>query len=455
MSLRLADRSTSFVYGAGDGTTDDSNAFAGAISSASQTGRVGLLPGKSYYLPSGLSVPQSIYIVGSESPGDLIPTWNTNSITPKIVLGSGTTISMATGSGLQGVAVTRHGIDLNPANMRTTLTNNAAFAGTGITLSSVRGVVLRDLFLLGHALGISCSSSPRFHFRNIIGDCTAGISIDEMHDVSELEDVEFTACLSPASGGQFPSISVTGAADNGSGLIRLTFSDTSSLQTGDLAWVVGVGGTIEANGRWTITVIDGTHVDLQSSTFSNVWTSGGSLIIDTTYRSGVAFQATNVDNLRFVNCFEYGHEIGYYFSTAAQWCNLVNCGCDGYGSTSKDPNPIGIKMDSTSGAASFMGGWTASKGTSLSYAASGLPSSFHGVSFSGNGGGPSLVDISAGSCSLIGCGSQSTTPIKIGSSITSVSITNGHFANSALTFASAPAATKSIVSGFFASIVQP
>jgi hypothetical protein len=70
---------------------------------------------------------------------------------------------------------------------------------------------------------------------------------------------------------------VTGAANNGSGLIRLTVADTTGLTTGDVRYVSSVGGTTEANGVWTITVVDATHVDLQGSTFTNAWTSGGAI----------------------------------------------------------------------------------------------------------------------------------------------------------------------------------
>ena len=70
---------------------------------------------------------------------------------------------------------------------------------------------------------------------------------------------------------------VTGTANNGSGLIRITVSSTSTWSTGNLVQVFSVGGTTEANGQWTITVIDGTHIDLQGSTFTNAFTSGGSV----------------------------------------------------------------------------------------------------------------------------------------------------------------------------------
>ena len=68
---------------------------------------------------------------------------------------------------------------------------------------------------------------------------------------------------------------VTGAANNGSGLIRLTVASTTNIITGNKVVVSGVGGTTEANGTWTVTTIDGTHLDLQGSTFTNAYTTGG------------------------------------------------------------------------------------------------------------------------------------------------------------------------------------
>lgn len=77
-----------------------------------------------------------------------------------------------------------------------------------------------------------------------------------------------------------PSIAptaVTGAANNGAGLIRLAVVSTTGLTTGVSKAVTDVVGTTEANGTWTITVIDATHVDLQGSTFANGYVSGGTL----------------------------------------------------------------------------------------------------------------------------------------------------------------------------------
>lgn len=70
-------------------------------------------------------------------------------------------------------------------------------------------------------------------------------------------------------------IAITGAANNGSGLVRITVGSTTGFVTGDVHTVSSVAGTTEANGFWTITVIDSTHIDLVGSAFANTYTSGG------------------------------------------------------------------------------------------------------------------------------------------------------------------------------------
>jgi hypothetical protein len=82
--------------------------------------------------------------------------------------------------------------------------------------------------------------------------------------------VSITVMVAAASG-----LSISGAANNGSGLIRLTVSSTANLVTGYYVVVVDVTGTVEANNVWKVTVIDGTHIDLQGSTFANAYGGGG------------------------------------------------------------------------------------------------------------------------------------------------------------------------------------
>jgi hypothetical protein len=71
---------------------------------------------------------------------------------------------------------------------------------------------------------------------------------------------------------------ITNAANNGSGLIRLTVATTNGLITNQQVTVREVEGATSANGNWTITVVNTTQIDLQSSSFSGSYTSGGYVI---------------------------------------------------------------------------------------------------------------------------------------------------------------------------------
>jgi hypothetical protein len=67
---------------------------------------------------------------------------------------------------------------------------------------------------------------------------------------------------------------VTGAADNGSGLVRMTVS-SHGFSDDDIVTQHDIAGTTEANGIFKITYVDDDTYDLQGSTFANTYTSGG------------------------------------------------------------------------------------------------------------------------------------------------------------------------------------
>lgn len=75
---------------------------------------------------------------------------------------------------------------------------------------------------------------------------------------------------------------VSGCANNGAGLIRVSTSTEHSLSNGDLVKISGVTGTTEANGVWMVSNTynwdaGGTdaYFDLVGSTFANAYTAGG------------------------------------------------------------------------------------------------------------------------------------------------------------------------------------
>ncbi len=70
-------------------------------------------------------------------------------------------------------------------------------------------------------------------------------------------------------------IAITGAANNGAGLVRLQVASTATLTAGQYIAASGVVGTTEANGNWNVNIIDGTHVDLIGSAFVHAYSSGG------------------------------------------------------------------------------------------------------------------------------------------------------------------------------------
>jgi hypothetical protein len=80
-------------------------------------------------------------------------------------------------------------------------------------------------------------------------------------------------------------VTVSNAANNGAGLVRLTVSGltagsgpgNTNLNTENSVEVYGVAGTIEANGNWAFTIVDATHIDLIGSAFVHPYTGGGAI----------------------------------------------------------------------------------------------------------------------------------------------------------------------------------
>jgi hypothetical protein len=70
-------------------------------------------------------------------------------------------------------------------------------------------------------------------------------------------------------------MTVLGAASGTGGVVRLTVNQTSQAKSGDNVQVANVGGTVEANGVFPMTVVDANHIELAGVRFVNAYTSGG------------------------------------------------------------------------------------------------------------------------------------------------------------------------------------
>lgn len=92
-------------------------------------------------------------------------------------------------------------------------------------------------------------------------------------------------------------LTVTGAANNGAGLIRLTVADTTGLYDNNTAAVAAVGGVPNATGTWLIDVISGTTFDLLGSTFAGVYTTGGTA--EVIVEIPTIYSAADIEKLSF------------------------------------------------------------------------------------------------------------------------------------------------------------
>ena len=80
------------------------------------------------------------------------------------------------------------------------------------------------------------------------------------------------------------ALQITGAANNGAGLVRCAVASTATLTSGQYVSISNVPGAVQIVSEWTITVIDASHFDLQRSAYSASFTGtlGGSLDAMTT-----------------------------------------------------------------------------------------------------------------------------------------------------------------------------
>lgn len=110
---------------------------------------------------------------------------------------------------------------------------------------------------------------------------------------------------------------ISNAVDNGSGLVRLTVGSTSGWTTGDYATIKSVGGTTESNGTWAITVVNGTTLDLQGTTFANAYTSGG-YVAGRVDELTISFDDISNATLPSIAAFTSSNELGFFTGSALE-----------------------------------------------------------------------------------------------------------------------------------------
>ncbi|MBE9605326.1 hypothetical protein IAI18_10650 [Acetobacteraceae bacterium H6797] len=364
-------------YGAvGNGTTDDTAAIQAAIdAAAASTNGIGvvLLGPKRYLIDSAeLIIKAGVTLRGQGDPGGWRINVNYSAVPYALIVNPAYTIRLRRNSTLENCAILRKGMT-TPTSVRTGLDAVKAFAGTGVCMgdgttgsSGTNGTdsSLRRLLILGFETGIRCAGSSRVRISDITGDCTNGLWLGNNYDISHIQRVNWHPLVTTGMSWTGTSYTLTNVTNNGNGLFRVTTSSAHALQTGDIVNVYGVTGATAANGRWIATVIDATTIDLQGSTASGTYLAGGVISPHTNRRTGIGFYILDADMPKFVSCFEYGHDIGWYLDTGAHAVQLINCGCDNNGAIG-DTASIGVVINGGSSRTKWYGGFWAAKGKAL------------------------------------------------------------------------------------------
>ena len=208
--------------------------------------------------------PTHVDLLGSVN--SVTGTGNTHSNTTVDTLSNATGITCGMTAAISGVT---GGTTVVAIPSATSVTLSAG-ASTSLTGTSV--VFTQPVWVSGGTMqpqGDGIRMLPGCENVLIAGISTNGSNAGDSQCYGVCNDGDFTAT--------YGTLTVTGAADNGSGAVRLTFTGTSSYLTGDLVSVQGVHGTTEANGTWGYVIVDSTHCDLAYSVFTNAWTSGGTV----------------------------------------------------------------------------------------------------------------------------------------------------------------------------------
>jgi hypothetical protein len=265
-----------FVPGGG---TDDTAAIAAALQAAQNAGGGTVYLGPYSYLvnSANLVVQPGVELSCQRELIPLNPQYDFTSRQCALYIDSTHTLSLR--GGISNIYVLNSNITY-PTTTRQAITALANFTGTGVTVNWHESHI-RNVFVGGFNQCIDWGgaySRPRFD--NVYGDCQNGARFDGVHDQGAIHTMEFHPYMNADPAFAIVDYAISGAADNGAGLYRLTLP-ANVLITGDTIYVHDTTGAQGANGKWTVTYVDATHVDLQGSATAPAPT--GNTTINQTY----------------------------------------------------------------------------------------------------------------------------------------------------------------------------
>lgn len=416
-------------HGSGDATAALDSALAQCA--ANGGGLVELGPFGYDLLSANITIPQFCTIDGQFFPGGAQLTNDYTGLPFSLHLNPAFTITASRNSGIEGVSIVASNLTV-PTTLQGIASAVAAYAGTALSIgpagSSVSNngndVTVRDLFIIGFNQCINQNWADRARGSNVYGDCTNGLSINQSNDVSRWQNVHFWNFISQ---NETPSLNVvtlnvSGAASDG-GLIEITTATAHPFVTGNPIVISEVAGTTEANGLWTVTVIDSTHFTLNGSAFVNAYSSGGEATLDNTLRAGTAFLIENSAYVEVSDSFAFGFVTGAHAGAGCIWCSFTNDSLDGVGINYSDPANVGYLIDGNADRTHVIGGFISSAGSPIiANSTQTRPQSFVGVSIGAtNLNGPQVLQ---GSLQIEGGDITGGSPLFIADAATALTLTD-------------------------------
>lgn len=178
---------------AGDGITNDAPALQVLIDNLSAAGGGKIFMPDKYLIDSVLTVKDNVRLESFwTNPDESLPATaqDYNTRNGQLIINSATTINMNDSAAVTGFLVMRKGLTLPFASAIAAAAGVAAFNGTAFTGAGA-GFMLKDLLVLGFTKALFTDGQERPWVDNVRGDCTNGLDIQTVTDISRVFQCHF------------------------------------------------------------------------------------------------------------------------------------------------------------------------------------------------------------------------------------------------------------------------
>jgi hypothetical protein len=186
-------------------------------------------------------------------------------------------ITLSSGAGMDGCLVLPQNLAqaAPPATFQDNYTRWTNFLGKGVTCGG-DDCLVENTMAVGFTTALTVAGARSADIHDVFLDGNTCLSASNQGggpgmNISTINCEAYATVVAGQSTLWEPSFAVSSFADNGSGVLRATLTapcvGTGCLLTGYNVWVNSPGNsaTQSAQGKWTATVVDSTHIDLSGS----------------------------------------------------------------------------------------------------------------------------------------------------------------------------------------------